>query len=142
MCMVLFLASDKSLPLIDWDEKNPTFFVAELTESNQRIRQKFNRKFVYYLGSHSYCGCGFSYEQNPFLREADLIEEKKAKETVKKLLEYLSVALKTTDSVDLYSCWDGDYFAPADFLSVLNPNDPPKEKFGFREREFIEIKAV
>ncbi|HEY0076734.1 MAG TPA: hypothetical protein VGB77_21805 [Abditibacteriaceae bacterium] len=138
MCMVLYVASDKPLPLIAWDENNPNFHVKELHESSAGVRKQFSKPYVYYLGSDQGCGCGFSYGQ--FVNDND---ELKSRESVSRLSKYLSQAVEIAGPLELYSCWSGDEEEPPEFKEVVTfeeiPGEIGGEAFAFQEREFIKI---
>ena len=63
MCMMIYIASDRPLPLIDWQDEFPAFHVRELREEEMAVRTHFKKPYVYYAGSHEGCGCGFAYGQ-------------------------------------------------------------------------------
>lgn len=64
MCMAVYLASDVPLPLIPWDEGNPSFNTMELSDYEQPFMEQFTKPHVYYLGSYTGCSCGFSSDSN------------------------------------------------------------------------------
>ena len=138
MCMMLYLASDKPLPLVAWDENNPSFHVQELHESSASVRKQFSKPCVYYLGSDQGCGCGFSYGQ--FVNDD---EELKSRDSVLRLSKYLSQAVEIAGPLELYSCWHGDEETTPEFNEVVTfeeiPSEIGGEAFAFREREFIKI---
>jgi hypothetical protein len=136
--MVLYLGSEKPLPLIAWDEDKPSFHVTELPEDLNGVRQQFSKPYVYYLGSHQGCGCGFSYGQY----END-DEELEARECVSRLSKYLSQAVEIAGALELYSCWSGDEEEPPSFQENVTQDEIPTEfggeSFCFQEREFIAV---
>ncbi len=138
MCMVLYVAADKPLPLITWDENNPKFHVTELNEYSAGVRKQFSKPYVYYLGSDQGCGCGFSYGQ--FVNDD---EELESRESVLRLSKYLSQAVALAGPLELYSCWSGDEEEPPEFQEVVTSEEIPDEiggeAFSFQEREFIKI---
>lgn len=133
--MVLHVGSDKPLPLIAWNEENPNFNVTELGEYSEDVRQQFSKPYVYCLGSHQKCGCGFSYGQYDYGEE----EDKAARESVRRLSEYLSQAVEIAGPVDLYSCWSGDEEAEPEFHENWKPEDIGGETFAFQECQFVTI---
>lgn len=135
MCMMLYLASEKPLPLVTWDKENPKFHVKELDEQAKVVRKQFSQTHVYYLGSHQGCGCGFSYGQYDY-GEA---EERAAHESVRRLSEYLSQAIHIAGPLELYSCWDGDQEAEPEFQESITPKEIGGEAFWFQERQFTKI---
>jgi hypothetical protein len=103
MCTLLFLASDRPVRIIPWDPANPSFHVRELTDREQAIRQRVSRPYVYYVGSHELCGCGFRYSLplEELWREVE--EEAAARQSVQRLADYVS-DLRTGEAIDLYAC--------------------------------------
>jgi hypothetical protein len=83
MCLAVYLASDKPLPLIEWNEKEPSFYVGELTKSDKSVKIQFEFPYIYYIGSDEGCGCGFFKKG----RESD--ELFRAEENYSKLASYL-----------------------------------------------------
>ncbi|MDR1491301.1 MAG: hypothetical protein LBT05_01050 [Planctomycetaceae bacterium] len=57
MCLVCYLSTDREIKNIPFDENNPKF---NITRTDERF-SCFTKKFVYYCGSHTKCGCGFGY---------------------------------------------------------------------------------
>ena len=93
MCLALYIASPKPLPLVPWDPKKPTFHVVPLEESNHRVRKILPYPHIYYVGSHEGCSCAFNYEHE--IRAA--VE----------LRDYLRRALTVTNEVEGFSCRPG-----------------------------------
>lgn len=93
MCLALYIASPKPLPLVPWDPKKPTFHVVPLAEDGHRIWKILPHPYIYYVGSHEGCSCAFNYEH----------ELKAALE----LRDYLRKALTVTSEIEGFSCRPG-----------------------------------
>lgn len=93
MCLALYIASPKPLPLVPWDPKKPTFHVVPLEDSNHRVRKILPHPHIYYVGSHEGCSCAFNYEHD-------------IKAAVE-LRDYLRRALTVTNEIDGFSCRPG-----------------------------------
>ena len=93
MCLALYIASVKPLPLVPWDPKKPTFHVVPLEEYDHRVRKILPQDYIYYVGSHEGCSCAFNYEH----------EIKAAVE----LRDYLRRALTVTSEIEGFSCRPG-----------------------------------
>lgn len=93
MCLALYIASPKPLPLVPWDPKKPTFHVVPLEEDDHRVRKILPHPYIYYVGSHEGCSCAFNYEH----------ELKAALE----LRDYLRKALTITSEIEGFSCRPG-----------------------------------
>lgn len=135
MCMISFIGSDTELPMIDWNENKPGFFVQQLEEQDLPIKDKFTRKNVYYLGSHSKCGCGFQYGQ---YFEQEAMEETKARADVDQLRSYLTQAL-TSSNIEVYGCWDSDVSLPALRTDYVNLDTIGGDSFSFEERVVLHL---
>src|SRR3979490_2605557 len=85
MCLALYIAASKPLPVIPWDSKKPTFHVIPLPESMADVRKLLPHPHIYYVGSHEGCSCAFNYEH----------EFKSALE----LRDYLRKALTVVDEI-------------------------------------------
>jgi hypothetical protein len=137
MCMLIFIASDHELPILQWDQDRPRFHVTELAERDEPVRSKFSKPHVYYASSHEGCGCGFQYgEYDGFEEGADLPDKKNSRRL---LAEYLAVALQHKDVVELFACWDGDQPAEPDHRSRVRPADLLRERTFFQDRELLVI---
>ncbi len=93
MCLALYIASNKPLPVIPWDPKKPTFHVVNLPESMRAVRKLLPYPHVYYVGSHEGCSCAFNYEHEI--------------KSVVELRDYLRKALAVTDEIEGFSCRPG-----------------------------------
>ncbi len=74
MCLLLYLGADRELPLTaEWNLDRPAFHVSVLRNPDPAIQHLLNTRYVYYVGSHEGCGCGFGYESteefNHFIEE-------------------------------------------------------------------------
>lgn len=139
MCMMLYVAADKPLTPIAWDEKHPAFNVTAIDEALKDVRRQFSKAHIYYLGAHTGCSCGFRYGDET----GD--GEREEREAVLSLSHYLSEAAVFAGPLELYSCWSGDEAKPPLLQAVMKLEDIPHEiggtTFGFEEREFINIIA-
>jgi hypothetical protein len=99
MCLSLFLYSDRALPLVAWDAASPTFNVTDLEPFEEAARGMVDVPFVYALGAHTQCACGFqrSEDEHP----ADV------RRSIEALVDYLRV-VEPGAALHLYACWSGD----------------------------------
>jgi hypothetical protein len=92
---------------------------------------------VYYVGSHEGCGCGFQYgEHEGFEDEAELAPNRESR---RRLVEFLSLALQHQATVEVYACWNGDEGALADHTGRVRPSDLLRNLTFFRERELLVV---
>jgi hypothetical protein len=136
MCWVLYLAAARPLPLQPFEQQAPTFNVAELSPGDDRVRRQFSKPFVYCVGAHTMCGCGFDRGQaNP-----DHPEELPATEaSLRDLCTYLAEAMRIAGSLELFACWDGDQDAVPDNRWKRRLSDFDERMDWFPDRTFIEL---
>ena len=103
MCTLVFIAADHPLATIAWNPAKPAFHVRELTDQEHLIRGRFSKPYVYYVGAHELCGCGFRYGLPPEQLLLEPEEEVAARDSVRRLAAYLT-ALVAVDIVELYAC--------------------------------------
>lgn len=107
--MLLYIAADEPLPLIDWQEDVTAFHVAELSEDELIVKKQFTKPFVVCAGSYGGCACGFSYGQTPIADETDAREDALARESVRQLsaaaLAYPGYHLSSRSVEVLHQTW-------------------------------------
>jgi hypothetical protein len=129
--MVLYLAADEALEGIPETHPPAAFSVRTLVSREEAVRRHFSKPYVYFLGSHSGCSCGFSFGFG-----GDL--ENEGRESVRRLREYLEGAVHFAGTVELYACWDGDEAESPESRTVLDVAafDAYAESFELEERAF------
>ena len=109
MCLVIYLATEAQLPV--GDETAPALNVR--LPKRKRVRAEFNAGYVYEIGSHTGCGCGFLTDGD------DADEAVKTAESRAALRSYVEQALQSGE-VELHVCWGGDEKKAARSL-VMSP---------------------
>jgi hypothetical protein len=136
MCWVLYVAADRALPLRPFDPGAPGFNVADLTEHDAVVRAQFSKPFVYALGAHTRCGCGFDRGQaNP--AHPDELEATEA--SLRSLSAYLGEVLEWAGALELFACWDGDQAAVPDHRWKQSVASFGPEMAWFPDRTFVEV---
>ena len=108
MCLAVFIASDRDLPLIA-QTSPPSFSVEELAERSRAITAHFPAGWcVRYAGSSSGCGCDFSGRDSASSRAA---------------LRSFLIALPPMTQVQLYACWEGDETVPTEERIATTPDE-------------------
>ena len=138
MCMAVYIASDYPLPLIQWNKDAPAFHVSELTtdENDERVRVQFSKPYIYYVGAHTGCGCGFEYGKYPDYE--DSVEE--SRQSVIRLAEYLTKAVEENNNIELFACWEGDQAEKPVKYDTITPFDLGGDSFWFEEKDFLLVK--
>ena len=129
--MGVYLAADRPLALREWDEQRPSFNVTELSEDEAAVRGRFSKPHVYYLGAYTGCSCGFTVDEDG--------EEADAERSVVDLVAYVRDAAGE-GTVELFTCWDGDYLEPAARRLELRAGDLGDPEQWFDELTFATIR--
>ncbi len=137
MYRMIYIAADKNLPQIPWDENNPGFHVTPLTEVEKDVAKQFTKSYVFYAGSHEGCGCGFSFGQMPIDDEEDEKQDKAARKSNEALKQYL---IENLGSIEVFACWDGDQTMHPKTKMTLDPHEISGETFDINEPVLFELK--
>ncbi|WP_367874562.1 hypothetical protein [Luteolibacter sp. Populi] len=139
MCYILYMASDKILPLIPYDPEQRAFCVQEPGSYGGDIRTQFTKAHVYELGSDQGCGCGFPGEHDWMNEDPEKLAA--TRDNQERLSRYLAACLEDEDSLELYGCWNGDESLPPVRHREITPQDVLGERFHFIEKEHILVKS-
>ncbi len=147
MFMMVYIASDQSLPTVAWDDAHPAFYVSELMPDREPVRRQFSAPNVYYVGSHEGCGCGFQCDElhfpdpdaPPEVVAADAADLAERQDSLRRFASYLTQALDRGATVDVYACWAGDEAAAPAFRESLRPDDLLDARPYFREKELLRV---
>ena len=127
MCLALYLASSRPLPIIAWDPANPAFHVINPPESATGVRKHFRFENVYYAGSHQGCSCAFNYEH-----EYDSILQ---------LRDYLRNALASGAEIEAFACRIGNEEHDVQHALVTSPEGVALPEFFFKDGQFLVIRS-
>jgi hypothetical protein len=139
MCYAIYIASDKPLKTIDWDENNRKLNVDKIDSKDEIIRKVFSKPHIYYIGSHLKCGCGFFYESSltPDCDEREVARQ--VNQSQEELKEYIRKSLDKSKEIELYVSWEGEKEKGP--LKIIHLTDKDVEKqLNFEERHFYRIK--
>jgi hypothetical protein len=131
MCFVLYMASDKARREIPWDEKLPAFHVKADDADAQKARRQFSKRYAYYLGSSSGCGCDFRREPDWIHEKRESDEKQKAMTNQSGLHAYVKECLVDEDTLELFGCWSGDEDKPIQNRRNIHVDDLLGNEFFF-----------
>ncbi len=148
MCMVVFAATDETLPLASTEEAF-LFQAQPLLAEIEPVRRLFSKPYVYDLTSVGGCGCSFSYgpydlenqsdEAVPAaVRESERSSHEQSRQSVRLLQEWLRTAAGM-GTVEVYSCWSGDEGAEPETRLAVGLDHFGGEEFSPVERQFITV---
>ena len=127
MCLALYLAAAQELPVIGWDDTNPSFHVIHLPKNAEGVRRHFHSDYVYHAGSEQGCSCAFNYEH-----EYDSILD---------LRKYLRNALICVNEVEMFSCQTGAEERDKQHALRTSPEGIALADFIFKDRQYLVICA-
>lgn len=134
--MVLYVASDVRLSELPEDTPPPPLSMRPARDDEEGVRAHFTKPHVYFLGSHTGCGCGFAYGEG-------VEDDVEGRASVRRLGEYLADALERAGPLELYACWDGDEGEPEAARAVISPAEftGDAEEFDLPERWFASVRG-
>jgi hypothetical protein len=119
MCLALYIAASKPLPVIPRNPKKPAFHVVPLPENMQEVRALLPYPHIYYVGSHEGCSCAFNYEH----------EFRSALE----LRDYLRKALTVVDEIEGFSYRPGQETLDVLHSVIISPSGVALPEFFFQD---------
>lgn len=141
MCYALYLATDKPLPISQWNPDAPGVCVVHWDErKDNAVRRHFSKPNVQYVASTSGCGCDFPFAMlvNEWFQPADPNEKPNIRKSRHGLVDLLRKSGEPV--VEAYGVWEGDQHKQPrcreliDLDKILNP------EFFFKEQGFYEIR--
>jgi hypothetical protein len=125
MCLSLYIAAPRPLPLVEWNIGDPGFHVIEVPERLDAVRKHFQHPHVYYVGSREGCSCAFNYEHDD--------------RAILELRNYLRTALEVVDQLEGFVCRVGCEAAEAQHWQITSPEGVALADFYFREAQYLVI---
>lgn len=134
------MASDHPVDTIAWKKGETYLSIYDLTIEDDIVRKHFTKKYLYFLGAHEGCSCGFSRGEFGDLEDDD--EQVKNSKSIHELKHFLIRALQKDKSVELYACWEGEQDDDIKFRTTLDPRAIDVDSFCLIQKEFIEVKFM
>jgi len=149
MCLQVFVASDKPLPIVSEQDPRIVFQAEPLWSSSVPVTRLFSKPYILALTSVGGCACGFRYAPDDLdiLAQTDVPDEIKSsvradyeasRESVYRLQAYLRRAMQSGE-IEVYSCWYGDEEAEPETRRIVTPDHFGGDTFAFVERQFLTI---
>src|SRR4051812_18754700 len=109
MCLTIYVGTNLPQEQRWWDKKRPAFNT-DVVHARKAARLGLSKPYVYELGAHTGCGCGFLGD--------DSDDEPAHLESVSALRDFLQGATETGDA-EVLVCWMGDEKKDADRQTVM-----------------------
>jgi hypothetical protein len=131
VCWSVHVASALPLPVGAWNPEAPGFYL-EAVLADDSVRDRFSLPFVYFVGTHLGCGCGFSRYDNEDERE-------KIQANYAALAGAIRDVLSRSSSVELFTSWEGDEVREPESLESVRVSELLRPEFELRERQFVRV---
>lgn len=156
--MMIYMATDKPVNEIPWNEDKPAFHVVSVNEKGlphwgseeisrvqNALKNIFKPKLHYYIGSSEGCGCNFAHatlqEKDDSITPVDYgVVSKNQEQEILPFFEYLTELSRDLLYIEIYGRWAGDEgLSPLKITEIgLSEIDP--KRFVFGEGELFKIK--
>ena len=137
MCYQLFLASDQPLPLVEWSP-GAVFGVTAL-EDHPPLPAEMGQPYLYDIGSHTSCGCGFDRFGGGIGYGEDYDYDGLTAQSLDALADYLDRAIGQGSTLALYYVWTGEENQPVEHRSTIWPDRLRDPAFVLENRHLIEV---
>lgn len=144
MCFLLYVGTDRELPLLEWDGNTPSSLaISSLTERERPVKKHFEKEAVQNVGSTSGCGCDFPFiilnsEDWPWwdgLLDASQIETEQFNRTALiKLLQSVG-----DSRVEIYGLWDGKFQQAPKLIEDVDIATIQQSAFRFKEQVLYRV---
>jgi len=138
MCLMVYLGVPQPETLIPWNNENPGFHVCEVIDAERVVHDHLSTPYVYRVGAHDGCGCGFQYGEYPQYRDETAPA---MRASLNALASYLARVLVQTPQIELYACWDGEQSDAVESRRELTPSALESDAFYFRQKELLLVHA-
>jgi len=149
MCLQVFVASDKPLPVVSDESPRPVFQTEPVWAGALPVLRLFTKPHVLALTAVGGCACGFRYSPDDLdiLAEVDVPDEIKnraqadyeaSRESVRLLKAYLCRAAHSK-AVEVYNCWYGDEAAEPETSRKVTTAHFGGDAFHFIERQLLTV---
>ncbi|WP_425146897.1 hypothetical protein [Deinococcus sp.] len=136
MCNNMFLASNRSLPELAFNEQAPGLHIWPLLPSERNAAEWLTLPYMYSVGTHIGCGCPFVFVPEwDALSDDDLEEFDENRPNFTQLAGYLASALQQGAHLELYNA-DEDWISPLT-SATLHIETLLRARFVFDERQFF-----
>lgn len=144
MCLMVYLATDRERPLVPWVEERPAFHVSRGGNEVERVRPQLHKARIYVVGADTGCGCHFRQEGGVLAaryapEQLDPGAREATRECHRRLHAYVAACLEDEESVELFSCWNGDEQSDSAAPRTLTLADLADEQFHFLEGQRIVV---
>jgi hypothetical protein len=142
MCTAIYIAANKPLPLIQWEEGKSIFYTALVSgEPDVKVHKQFINSNTCYAGSYEGCGCGFhNFENEDFpgiFTEEELTISEKSRIEFK---HYLDKLLEDNYEIEIFICWEGDQGERPEIIINITTEDILRKTFWIdEERKYCKL---
>ncbi len=140
MCNHLFLASNRPLSALLWNEQTPSFYIWPICPSERGAAEWLTLPYIYGVGTQEGCVCPFVFEPDwNAPSEAEMQEFQRNRPNFRQLADYLAEALQQGARLELYNA--DEYWLPPLTSATLHIEALLAARFVFDERQFFKVIA-
>jgi hypothetical protein len=140
MCYAAYLGTDRELQLIEWDQRAPAFHVSKAPHQELTVLSKLMEvPYVYQLGSHEGCACGFACGLLEPENDDERAREAASRESLRRMADYVEAAIVRRHPVKFFACWIGDEAEPPTKQETVSVSYFRRAPFEFDEGALLTV---
>ncbi|WP_338768410.1 hypothetical protein WAF17_07745 [Bernardetia sp. ABR2-2B] len=138
MCYSVYIATNQKLEEGSFVPNETDIYFSKISDAEEvRLRSKFSKENIYYVGSDTNCSCGLAFDSSDFGNPKEDINKK----SPTKFIEFLQKAT-LIESVQCYCCWEGDEVTDIENYKDINIQKISLEKNYFSFEENVRITFI
>jgi len=139
MCVYLYIASSKSIPLKRLGWRSPPFKIEHLQRIDRPVRKHLTKRHLYFAASFEGCGCIFA-EAPPLSRSRSKYAQR-CSSALRGFARYLLSAVESYGEIQVYAVENRWLGRRPRRRKAVQVSDILSPRFRFREGELLTISA-
>ena len=137
MCVYVYIASAKTLPLKQLGRRSPPFKIEHLQRLDRPVRKHLGKRRLYFAASFEGCGCIFA--EAPPLSQSRSKYAKRCQSSLEGFARYLARAVKRFGELQVYAVETRELGRRPRRRKRISVTEVLSPSFRFREGELITL---
>jgi hypothetical protein len=137
MCLYIYIASSKTLPLKQLRPGTPPYKIEHLQKMDRPVRKHLKQRSLYFAASFEGCGCIFAEE--PPLSKSRSKYAQRCSASLKGFVRYLEKFVKRGGTIQVYAVENRWLGRRPRTRTTIQLSDMQSPRFRFREGELLTL---